>query len=476
MDLKVIEQLFEDWSGDKIVEIEHIEQAGSDRQYVRIKSNNSLSVLGAYNPVVKENEAYFNFTKHFKTYRINVPKIYKISADRCYYLVEDLGNESLYKKVIACNGNITKEVVQLYKKSLKALIKMQVSAGKSIDYSYCYPTHKFDSTTIKWDLNYFKYNYLKLAGIIFDENRLEHDFETLTRYLLNTPCSYFMFRDFQSRNIIIKNGEPWFIDFQGARQGPLAYDVASLLYQAKARIPYELRKELVEYYFSQLNKVLTIDYDSLVKQFRAFALLRTLQVLGAYGFRGYFEKKPHFIDSIPYALDNLNFLLNKRDWIPVTLPHLTEIMLKQATVPKTKVYNGLTVTVTSFSYRKGIPTDTWGNGGGFVFDCRAINNPGRYTAFQSQNGNDPEVIEFFKTQSNIDLFLQNVINVVEPSIITYNERGFNNLMINFGCTGGQHRSVYCAQNFAKFLTDKFDINVILWHREQNILQEYVKKM
>jgi RNase adaptor protein for sRNA GlmZ degradation len=252
--------------------------------------------------------------------------------------------------------------------------------------------------------------------------------------------------------------------------------VASLLYQAKAQLSDEVRQDLFNYYYTQLNKVITIDYKTLLSRYKGFALLRTLQVLGAYGFRGYFEKKPHFIESIPFALTNLKNLLNARD-IAVGMPHLMQVVLKMDNaLPLPSKTNGLTIMVTSFSYRKGIPADTSGNGGGFVFDCRGIHNPGRYVEYQSFTGKDKPVIDFFKTETTIDSFLQNVINVVSPSVNEYMQRGFNHLMVNFGCTGGQHRSVYCAENFIQWLLNNYNLNAVIWHREQNERRVYDKKM
>ncbi|MBI9068244.1 MAG: phosphotransferase [Salinivirgaceae bacterium] len=475
MNISIIKKLFKEYTGKTPEKVENLPLSGSDRMYVRMKTKEHV-VLGAYNPHIKENEAYFSFTKHFKNFEIPVPEVLLISENKLYYLVEDLGEESLYDKVVACNGNLTNEVKELYKKSLKYLIKMQVSAGKSFDYTNCYPVQRFDDQAIQWDLNYFKYNFLKLTGVVFDEFLLEKDFQALKCFLLQIPMGSFMFRDFQSRNILIKDNEPWFIDFQGGREGPKSYDVASLLYQAKAQIPYETRKELFEFYFTELNKVLTVDYHKLLNSFKGFAVLRTLQVLGAYGFRGFYEKKPHFIESIPYALKNLKFLLLSGDF-PIGVPHLKEIATKLTVpVPDEKSKNGLTIRISSFSYRKGIPADSSGNGGGFVFDCRGINNPGRHKEYQNLTGKDETVIDFFKQNSTIDNYLENIIKTIEPTINNYMERGFSNLSINFGCTGGQHRSVYCAENLSKYIQNNFNVNMVLWHREQGEYIEYDQKV
>jgi len=466
-----LEQLYKSWSGQSSESISALPPSGSDRIYYRI-SKREQSVLGVFNPHIKENEAYFEFTRHFINYSVLVPKVLFISEDRLYYLIEDLGDDSLYKRVEACNGNLTPEVIDLYKKSLKQLVKMQVNAGLHLDYNYCYPSQQFDAQSIQWDLNYFKYNFLKLAGIKFDEYLLEKDFETLKEFLVKIPANYFMYRDFQTRNILIKDNEPWFIDFQGGRKGPLSYDLASILYQARARLPYEIRLELFNYYFEELNKVLTVDYDKLLENLRAFALLRTLQVLGAYGFRGYFEKKPHFIESIPFAIANLKFLLLTRE-TPIGLPHLKEIAsnLEEPLAPLSSS-NKLSVRVVSFSYRKGAPADPSGNGGGFVFDCRGIMNPGRFNEYLHLTGKDEKVIRFFKQETDIDQFIQHSIELIKPTIDSYINRKFRNLMISFGCTGGQHRSVYCAEQLVKYIQNNYDVHLVLWHREQSELIEY----
>lgn len=326
LELETLKQLFEKWSGKKAQDMEALPLPDSQRRYYRM-TNGDTSVLGVYNPDTKENDAYIKFTRHFKEFEIPVPDVLSVSDDQLFYLVEDLGNDSLFQRVIDCKGQITEEVKDLYKKSLKYLVKMQVSAGKSLDYTYCYPVKKFDAQTIQWDLNFFKYNFLKFTNIPFDEYLLEKDFDALKSFLLKIPMGFFMFRDFQSRNILIKNGEPWFIDFQGGIEGPKSYDVASLLYQAKAQIPYETRKELFEYYFKELNKLLTVDYTKLVNNFKGFALLRTLEILGSCGFKGYYQKKKEFEENIPNAIRNLKFLLLSHDF-PIGVPHLKEIATK----------------------------------------------------------------------------------------------------------------------------------------------------
>ena len=460
-----IDKLFADWSGHKVLKTTPLPRSGSDRQYSRLTADDQRTVMAAYNPNVAENEAYFAFTKAFADAGVNVPEVLAVSDDRTCYLVEDLGSEPLYNLVVEANGSPDEHLVQLYKRVLADLARMQVVAGHNIDYSLCIGTPDFDQTAIQWDLNYFKYCFLKNAHIDFDESKLESDFETIKQDAASAECQFFMFRDFQSRNIMLKNSEPYYIDFQGGKRGPLMYDVASVLYQAKAKFSEELRNQLFDSYIEALQTLIPADRERLFKEFKLFALIRTLQVLGAYGFRGYYEKKKHFIESIPLAVKNLKDLLALKF---INLPYIEAVANKiDIAEPVPDNYNGLTVTVYSFSYKKGIPTDTE-NGGGFVFDCRGQHNPGRYDEYKSLTGRDKPVIDFLKANSTIDDFLAKAIEIVEPTIETYQRRGFKNLMVSFGCTGGQHRSVYCAQNFAEQIGKKYDVRVKLIHRELGV--------
>lgn len=460
-----IDKLFTDWSGRKVQKTTPLPRSGSDRLYFRLTADDQQTVMAAYNPNVAENEAYFAFTQAFADAKINVPKVFAVSDDRTCYLVEDLGSEPLYNLVVEVNGNPDEHLVQLYKRVLADLARMQVVAGRNIDYSLCIGTPNFDQTAIQWDLNYFKYCFLKNAHIDFDESKLEADFETIKQAAASANCQFFMFRDFQSRNIMLKNDEPYYIDFQGGKRGHLMYDVASLLYQAKAKFSEALRNELFDSYIDALQKLIPANRERLFREFKLFALIRTLQVLGAYGFRGYYEKKKHFIESIPAAVKNLKELLALKF---INLPYIETIASKiDIAEPIPDNYDGLTVTVYSFSYKKGIPADSE-NGGGFVFDCRGQHNPGRYDEYKSLTGRDQPVIDFLKANSTIDDFLAKAIEIVEPTIETYLRRGFKNLMVSFGCTGGQHRSVYCAQNFAEQIGKKFDVRVKLIHRELGI--------
>ena len=309
----------------------------------------------------------------------------------------------------------------------------------------------------------------------FQENRLEDDFQKMSDVLLRSSSDTFMYRDFQSRNVMIKDGEPWFIDFQGGRKGPFFYDIASFLWQAKAKYPESLRDELLDEYIKAVSKYKTIDRIFFFSQLRHFVLFRTLQVLGAYGFRGYFEKKPHFIQSVPFAIENLRQLL--REDYP-EYPYLCAVLRELCDMKQFKddlQKRQLTVKVMSFAYKKGIPNDPTGNGGGYVFDCRAVNNPGKYERYKPFTGLDEPIIKFLEDDGEIFPFLENAYALVDASVKRYMERGFSNLMVCFGCTGGQHRSVYSAQHMAEHLNKKFGVKVELIHREQNIEQTFEAK-
>jgi len=369
----------------------------------------------------------------------------------------------------------SERITDLYKKVLEQLLKFQIDASAGLDYTVCYPRDRFDKQSMMWDLNYFKYCFLKSTGLDFQENLLEDDFSRLSEILLRSQTNTFMYRDFQSRNVMVVEDEPYFIDFQGGKKGPLYYDVASFLWQAKAQYKTELREELLQTYLTALQEYMPVDEVNFREQLKHFVLFRTLQVLGAYGFRGYFEKKPHFLQSIPFALENLRTLLQNEF---SEYPYLLQI-LKQMTELKqfreVSIRKPLVVKVYSFSYKKGIPQDDSGNGGGFVFDCRAVNNPGKYERYANSTGLDESVKQFLEDDGEILPFLENAFNLVDASVKRYMDRGFANLMVSFGCTGGQHRSVYSAQTLAEHLNTTFGIEVQLIHREQNIEELFACK-
>lgn len=427
--------------------------------------------IGTWNEDEKENDAFVIFSRHLRSKGVCVPEIYEYDPLDQIYLQEDLGDVTLfsYLSEIRAKNGFSNEIVDAYRKVIKQLPDIQVTAGMTIDFNYCYPRKAFDRQSMMWDLNYFKYYFLKLAKISFDEQALEDDYIAFCDYLLKADGIFFMMRDFQSRNILLKHGEPWFIDYQGGRRGPLQYDLASLLYDAKADIPQVVREELIEEYLDHLEKIQPVNRKEFKQYFYGYVLIRMMQAMGAYGFRGFYEKKTHFLKSIPFALQNLNVVMNKID-IPILLPELYKVLtslsgsevLKNIAAKETE----LTVSITSFSYKKGIPADPSGNGGGFVFDCRALPNPGRLAEYQQLTGKDKEVISYLEAYPEVDEFLHSAFSLVDQSVNAYLQRKFSHLSVQFGCTGGKHRSVYSAERLAAHLKSSFQVRVVLHHREQ----------
>ena len=463
-----LKQLYQTHTGSPATEITELSSSGSNRRYFRLSG--SVSLIGVSGTSIEENNAFIYMAAHFREKGLPVPRVYCWSEDKSFYLQEDLGDVLLFNAIEkgrkSCFFDETEK--SLLRKTITLLPTLQFKGAENFDFSRCYPQPEFNKRSILWDLNYFKYCFLKATGMEFQENLLEDDFQKMSDVLLRSSSATFMYRDFQSRNVMIKDGEPWFIDFQGGRKGPFYYDIASFLWQAKAKYPDSLRKELLQEYMEALRKYQPIDESYFYSQLRHFVLFRTLQVLGAYGFRGYFEKKPHFIQSVPYAIENLRELLKEE--YP-EYPYLCNVLreltgLKQFTDDLKK--RQLTVKVMSFAYKKGIPDDSTGNGGGYVFDCRAVNNPGKYERYKPFTGLDEPVITFLEEDGEILRFLDHVYALVDASVQRYMERGFSNLSVCFGCTGGQHRSVYSAQHLAEHLNQKFGVKVELVHREQNI--------
>jgi aminoglycoside/choline kinase family phosphotransferase len=404
---KNLKYLFETWSGENAQVISALPQSGSYRQYYRI-SGNSKSAIGAFNPDHKENTAFITFTKHFKSIGLSVPQFYLDDNKSGTYLIEDLGDVSLFS-LLSENRNDYKfpeKAISYYKESLEHLIRFQFYGSKGLDYSVCYPRNSFDKQSIMWDLNYFKYYFLKLTETVFDEQLLENDFNKFAEFLLSADMDNFMYRDFQSRNIMIKDEKLYFIDYQGGRKGALQYDVASLLYDAKADLPQKIRDELVKFYIEILSSKTQINQEEFLKYYHGYVLIRILQAMGAYGFRGLYEKKVHFLKSIPFAIKNLNWLLDKK-LLPDGLPELQKSLrniINNKELSKFEYYESqdkLKVTINSFSYKQGIPIDLSGNGGGFVFDCRSLPNPGRLEKFKKLTGRDNEVIDFLKNESAV---------------------------------------------------------------------------
>jgi aminoglycoside/choline kinase family phosphotransferase len=453
------------------ITVEALPPSGSYREYIRLISPH-FKAIGTWNEDEKENNAFVEFSKHFKSKGIKVPEIYDYIPSQCIYLQEDLGNETLfsYLNQVREFEGFSDKIIRMYRKVVKELPKIQIVAGRDLNYDFCYPRNAFDRQSMMWDLNYFKYYFLKLAKIPFNEQLLEDDYTTFTDYLLKAESNFFMFRDFQSRNIMILDDEPWFIDYQGGRQGALQYDLASLLYDSKADIPQSVREELMEDYLDELEKIYPVDRTEFRQYFYGYVLIRMMQAMGAYGFRGFYEKKEHFLKSIPFALENLEVVLGKID-LPIEMPELIKVLKslsRSETLKKVASKQAeLTIAITSFSYKKGYPTDLSGNGGGFIFDCRSVRNPGRYDQYKLLTGKDEAVIRFFEEDSDMEDFLKPVFSIVERSVEKYLKRGFTHLSVGFGCTGGQHRSVYSAERLGAELRNKYPVRVVINHREQD---------
>jgi aminoglycoside/choline kinase family phosphotransferase len=465
--------LFRNYFSEEVVTEEMLPPSGSYREYLRLKSHH-YSAIGTWNEDQNENRAFIEFSKHFKEKGLNVPAIYDHDLSSGIYLQEDLGDLSLFQFAQEVRGveGFSERIIEIYRRVIKELPKIQVIGGEGFNYGFCYPRKSFDRQSMMWDLNYFKYYFLKLAKIPFNEQLLEDDFSVFCDYLLKAGSSFFMFRDFQSRNIMIREGEPWFIDYQGGREGPLQYDLASLLFDAKADIPQYVREELIELYLEELSRIHSFDKNEFMQFFYGFVIIRIMQAMGAYGFRGFYEKKEHFLRSIPFALENMNRVLDKID-LPVELSELMSVLrsLKNSEVLNKIVTKEikLTIRVTSFSYKKGIPGDPSGNGGGFVFDCRSLPNPGKFEEYMSFTGRDEKVIQFLEKESEVGKFLETVFSLVDRTVEKYLEWKFTHLSVCFGCTGGIHRSVYSAERMAAHLKEKYPVRVLLHHREQENL-------
>ncbi|HET9993777.1 MAG TPA: RNase adapter RapZ [Candidatus Acidoferrum sp.] len=478
--MDVLKKLFEQHfhaSPERIQQLQG-ELGGSGRKIIRL-SNEKSSAIGILYGVREENAAFLAFSKHFRRHGLPVPEIYSEDLSQGAYLEEDLGGTTLFEFLSKNRSgeNIAPAVVEVYRHVVAVLPRFQVEAGRDLDYSVCYPIASFDRQSIIWDLNYFKYYFLRLAGIPFNEQALEDDFNRLTDFLLTAPRDYFLYRDFQSRNIMLRNGQPFFVDYQGGRKGALQYDIASLLYDAKADLPPDLRQQLLDHYLDGLSRFVDLDREAFLRHYYAYVYVRIMQALGAYGFRGFYERKPHFLQSVPYALKNLRWLLHHAN-LPIALPILTDAfkgMLAseklQSLAPSDKfpspssAAGHLVIRIFSFSFHQGFPKDETGNGGGFVFDGRSLPNPGREERFKSLTGKDTPVIDYLSQQESVHQFLASVLSLVDASVSEYQHRGFKNLMISFGCTGGQHRSVYLAEQLAKRLRSKNGVEIEVRHIE-----------
>jgi len=496
---QLLRELFHSWKGEDVSLLDSLPPSGSYREYCRITASDGSKIIGAWNTDVRENKAFLCFSDHFASLGLPVPAVLARHSSGMAYLLEDLGDETLLEYCTRrdFHRELTVEVKDMYRKVLSVLPAFQVRGGSGLDYHNAYPRAAFDRQSMMWDLNYFKYYFLKLARVPFDEQGLETDFKTLCDFLLEADSGYFLYRDFQSRNVMIHGGEPYFIDYQGGRMGALQYDVASILFEAKTNLAPEFRQELLETYLEALQSYAPVSREVFMQHYYGFVYIRTMQAMGAYGFRGLYEKKPLFLQSIPMAVQTLGWL-DEHVTLPVSLPALSAAWRYLArspriarlaseaaasavvTVPGSEAsadfrtsgsvsagtnQEPLTVSVWSFSYRKGIPEDTSGNGGGFVFDCRSVNNPGRVEAFRNLTGKDAAVKHMLFGDDGMKLFLEHVTSLVEASVANYLERGFTHLHIAFGCTGGQHRSVYAAERLYQHLHRREGLRVELHHRD-----------
>ena len=468
-----LSELFARYFGAPPVQIGELRADGSERKLLRLTAGDGRTAIGVEHSDRDENAAFIGFSRHFRAAGLPVPEIYADDGTAGVYLEEDLGDATLFELLQSERGadpEVPFEIAAIYAQAVRLLARMQIEAARDLDYGLCYPHGAFDRRSMSWDLNYFKYYFLKLAQVPFHEQKLENDFDALCGFLLQAPADFFLYRDFQSRNIMVRDGQPWFIDYQGGRRGALPYDLASLLLDAKANLPFAFRDRIKEVYLQAASELTAVNRESFDDFYRGFSLIRLLQAMGAYGYRGFYQRKAHFLQSVPYAIRNLEHLLQGGE-LPVALPALWDALHR--IVASTRLRGivpvpaplALTVRIESFSYQGGYPIDGSGHGGGFVFDCRALPNPGRQAKFASLTGRDPEVIAWLQSYAEIGQFLAQVGGLLEPTLAAYQKRNFTHLSVAFGCTGGQHRSVYCAETLAQSLRGREGIAVEVHHRE-----------
>jgi aminoglycoside/choline kinase family phosphotransferase len=469
--MKILEQLFERHFHNRPERVQPLQGqlGGSGRKIIRL-ANQEHSAIGILYEGREENTAFLEFSRHFRRHGLPVPEIFAEDLSQGAYLEEDLGDTTLFEFLSShrAGGNVSSEAVAAYREVVEILPRFQVEAGRNLNYRVCYPRPSFDRQSIAWDLNYFKYYFLRLAGIPFNEQALEDDFGRLTKLLLAADRNYFLYRDFQSRNVMWRDGHPYFIDYQGGRRGALQYDIASILYDGKADLPQELRRQLLDHYLDGLAKFIPLERERFMEHYYAYVYVRIMQALGTYGFRGFYERKPHFLQSVPFALKNLRWLLHHVE-LPVALPELNDAFKNMLGSEKLQSMapqgENLTVRVFSFSFHQMPPQDDSGNGGGFVFDARSLPNPGREERFKPLTGKDTPVKEYLDQQASVQQYFANVLALADSSVTTYSQRGFKNLMISFGCTGGQHRSVYLAEKLSNHLRGRKGVDVVVHHLE-----------
>jgi aminoglycoside/choline kinase family phosphotransferase len=467
--MDVLKKLFEQHFHSPVERVQPLQGqlGGSGRNIIRLASEKG-SAIGILYDVREENVAFLEFSRHFRRHGLPVPQIYAEDLSHGAYLEEDLGNTTLFEFLSKnrVGENVASQAVEAYCKVVALLPRFQIEAGRDLNYKVCYPRAGFDRQSITWDLNYFKYYFLRLAGIAFNEQALEDDFSRLTKFLLSADRNYFLYRDFQSRNVMLCDGSPFFLDYQGGRKGALQYDIASLLYDAKADLPPELRQRLLDHYLDRLAAFIDLEREAFLQHYYAFVYIRIMQALGAYGFRGFYERKAHFLQSVPYALKNLRWLLHHVK-LPIALPTLMDAF--QSMLASEKLQNlaseaeSVIVRIFSFSFHRDLPKDETGHGGGFIFDGRSLPNPGREERFKTLTGKDAPVVDYLNQQESVHQFLASVMSLVDASVSDFQRRGFKNLMVSFGCTGGQHRSVYLSEQLAKRLRGRNGVEVVVRH-------------
>ncbi len=469
--MDVLEELFEQHFHSPVTRVQPLQGqlGGSGRNIIRMASEN-VSAIGILHEVREENVAFIEFSRHFRRHGLPVPEIYGENLSRGAYLEEDLGDTTLFEFLSdhRVGEDIAPAAVEAYRRVVAVLPRFQIEAGRDLNYHVCYPRASFDRQSIAWDLNYFKYYFLRLAGIPFNEQALEDDFTRLTKFLLSADRHYFLYRNFQSRNVLWRDGHPWFVDYQGGRRGALQYDIASLLYDGKADLPPELRQQLLDHYLDALGGFIKLEREVFMRHYYAYVYVRIMQALGAYGFRGFYERKAHFLQSVPYALKSLRWLAHNAQ-LPIPLPALHAAFQSMLGAEQLQGLaaggDHLTVRVFSFSFHHSPPADGSGNGGGFVFDARSLPNPGREERFKPLTGKDAPVADYLREQESVRQFLASVTSLVDSSVSNYQRRGFRSLMVSFGCTGGQHRSVYLAEQLANRLRGRTGVEVGVQHLE-----------
>ena len=472
--IETIASVYTQWKGEEAETIDVLPQSGSERRYFRLHGKGG-SVIGTYGANIKENESFIYFSDHFHKKGLPIANILAVNDEMTAYIQEDFGDISLLNKLESLG--FCDEVYNLFKLSLTELARLQITGDSGLDYDKCLTNKEFGKQAIMADLLYFKYYFLDALRKPYDKQKLIDDFEALSNYLTHTEFKYFMFRDFQSRNILVsEEGNVHFIDYQGGMKGAPQYDVASMLWQARANLPDDWKNKLLEDYMNEFESLIDAPLDRAIfrSQYNGYVLIRLLQVLGAYGFRGLFERKAQFLTSIPLALRNLSDFFQHQS-LGIAVPEFRKVLnmcvaddiIEQFTPTQATEKTPLVVKICSFSYRKEMPTDESGNGGGFVFDCRGVLNPGRYDEYKTSHGRDKSVKDFLEQQTKMPEFLNSVFDIVDITVEEYIKRDFESLMVSFGCTGGQHRSVYAADALARHLRNKFKVKIELRHMVQD---------